>query len=218
MGSLHNPSGEIQIFNLNGVRRPVYIFGSFIVLSVFGLLWINFLYNPWPWSWNPLYWLIFLRTGGPLLYANHVSSVVAVLSVASYFAIKNPKNAAQWILVVLSTGSCHEMIGITETVLATSTVALQPITHLYWIDLGFVLALALIVSTRKQKRMMAEIALVCAVFNAAWLGVILGLHVPTLTVKGFVPGPQFFDWRENSLEVASWTVPSAWWLRWRRQP
>lgn len=198
-------------------RRLIYIFGTVMIVSIFVVSWINFLWAPWPWSWNPIHWLIFLRTGGPLLYANHVSSAVAVLSVATYFVIKNPKHGAQWILVVFSTGSSHEMIGITETVMVAGTRALGPISNLYWVDLGFVLILALIVASKAQRRMIAEVALVCAVFNAAWLATILIFNIPTLTVNGFIPGPAFFDWRENSLEVASWIVPSAWWiLRWRQ--
>ena len=181
---------------------------------LFAFLWVNFLYGAWP-PMKPIFWPLFLRSGGPFLYANHVSSEIAIMGVASWFAVRHRPRAISWVLVVLSTASIHEIfVAVDNLLIGTDYFNVE--SEKYMIYVSILLLIGLIFATKRQRKTLTEVTLIIVLFELFWNVCIIGFHLDTQTINGFVMGSAFWDWRENALEVLSWVLPSVWWLvRWK---
>ncbi len=173
------------------------------------ILWINFLWQPWPLSWNPLFDFLFTRSGGPLLYANHVSSEIALLIPTTYFGLKT--KSPKLIIVILSTCSIHELV----IALNNFATGYYEFDAKYLGELAVFLAIALILASRPQRSTLGKVLVVTMILQALWTMAIYNFGLNTLTIIGFSRGPAFFDWRENLIEIASWILPSSVWFLWK---
>lgn len=186
-----------------------------ITVNYFGggmlaFLWVNFLYNPQPYlSLNPIFDFLIVRSGGPILYANHVTSCIALLGVTTYFVIKEPKHLAKWCIVIFATASIHEMILDTIFVPLVG-YGLFSFRWEFWLSL--VLILALWLSNREQKKRLGYIAIVCTIYSAIWVSLVIAFHIDMRTIVIFKPGPAYYDYTENALEVFSWLIPISMWF------
>jgi hypothetical protein len=179
------------------------LIGNSCGAGTLAFLWMNFLYAPWPSiNINPLWDILFLRTGGPLFYANHVSSCVAILGVTTYFAVKEPKHVLKWMFVIFTTASLHEF-------LLDLWGAFLPGGY-FWIS--FVLVGGLLLANREQRMRMVYIALFFYIYMAMWVLSINVFHYSYLSIVQYAPGPALLSVPENIIEVVSWTVPLLLWF------
>ena len=207
----------------------VWLFKTALFYGSFGaliLLWINFLYEPWPIFSNPIKDFLFMRSGGPLLYANHVSSTIAILAVTTYFVIKQPRQVTRTMIVILSTVSLHEII--LDTVMGPVTqwagwnenyaANIQGLSSFFsmnfrwafWLALILVLGLAL--SNKWQRRKLGKIGLFILGYVLIWFVYLVVSHHSPWTIIEFKPGPMFLDPIDNSIEVFSWILPMGLWI------
>ena len=180
-----------------------------LVWVVFGCLCVNFAWAPWPLSWNPLSNFLFLRSGGPLLFANHISSEVAIMGVVAYVALKSERKT-RTLLVGLSVVSIHELMLEADPIL---NVAHPLADWKYIIWMSVLLIGALLIATKAQRIKLGKVAVVYSLYVLIWTIIVLAFSLNTHTIIGFTPGPAFFDWRSNALEIFSWlTAMGAWCL------
>jgi hypothetical protein len=185
------------------------IFNS-LAWAIIAGLWVNFLWAPWPVSWNLAWDFLFTRTGGPLLYANHVSSAVVILGVVTYFGLKNREHIASMSMIILSTVAIHEFILEIVTLPVTHFFFFLNLRWIFWLSL--VLGSALILSDRQGKIRMGKIALVVFVYMVVWDLIIWTTGLDYRTVVVFAPGPAFFNPWDNIIEIVSWILPMSMWF------
>lgn len=176
---------------------------------MFGCLCVNFAWGPWPVSWNLLWDFLFTRSGGPLLYANHLSSEFAIMGAAAYSALKAGRKT-RTLLVVLSIVSIHELILETDVVLDVA----HPVSDWkYIVWMSVLLVGALIIATKSQRIKLGKVAFVYSLYVLVWTIIVVTFGLNTHTIIGFTPGPAFLDWHSNALEVFSWmTAMGSWFL------
>lgn len=199
------------------IRWFVRLFLRYSIFGILAFLWIDFLYRPWPVFSNPVSDFLFTRSGGPLLYANHVSSEVALLITTTFFCVKY--RSAKVVIVILSTASIHEYFvqiydfirgfqigqsGLGQSYLLASTK--------YYFELGVLLAIAIFLATSAERVTLVYVTLVMAGFIFVWDFSTVMFHLTGNTINGFIPGPAFYNWKNNLLEICSWIAPCTIWF------
>lgn len=202
---------RLEFSNTFNILANVFCFG------LLGVLFINFSYGPWPSvSLNPLWDILFVRSGGPFLYANHVSVELFVCIISGYFMVKNPKTAWKWMVVIFSTASIHEMIlSVVSYPVSTSVLYLifNPFTYRWLFWLAVTLIFSLILSTQWQRKKLWQIALIVTIIESVWVLAIVLVPFNPRSIIEYGPGPAILSFPENFFEVVSWIVPLAWWLK-----
>ena len=186
-------------------------------VGLIAFMWINFAVYPWPRiDPNPMWDVLFLRTGGPILYANHVASGLAIVSVTSYQMARHRKEAYKWVFLVFSAVSIHEMaLSVTSYPIYFQQyfhIINNPLTFRWFFWLSLVLVGAIYLANKEQRIRMFKIAIVCIVFDLLWVAAIFALNFDPVTIIQYSPGPAFLDPLPNFLEVCSWVLVAAMWL------
>lgn len=186
-----------------------------LCIGVMAALVVNFSYAPW--SWNPIEDLLYVRTQGFLLPANHISSALAVAIPAFVFAMREPDKAYRWMFVIFSTASIHEYI-LDAMDVAVGFVSQDWLSYALTLRWFFWLAVFLvpgvILATKRQRGTMALIAAFCFVYITAWLLIAGYFQINTYTILGYAPGPAYYSFVPNFFEVSSWVIPASfWWFR-----
>ena len=199
------------------VKQTFTLLANILSFAVLGVLIINFLWGPWPAvSSNPIWDILFVRSGGPFLYANHVSVELAVCLIAGYFMIKNPKQAWKWIIVIFATASIHEMIlSVVSYPVSTSILYLiySPFTYRWIAWLSVTLVIAILLSNKWQRKKLWQIAVIVTVIEVIWIFAIVLVPFNPRSIIEYQPGPALLSFPENFFEVVSWLVPLFWWLK-----
>lgn len=198
-------------------------FLNLATLGGLSYLLINFLYQQWPLTWNPVFDFLFTRTGGPVFYDNHIASALAIMAVTIWFVRKSPHDAFRVTVVIFATVSIHELILDVMMGPLTRWQALNGwigdyspgffvlnVRWAFWLSLFLVGGLLL--ANRKQRRTLGMIAAVVTIYVLCWL-VFLALtgHSPW-TTDAYAPGPMFFDPIDNAIEIAGWMIPLSVWF------
>lgn len=178
----------------------------------------NFAYAPW--SLNPVEDLLYVRSAGFLLPANHISSALAVAGTAFYFMLRDTKNAVKWLFVITSTASIHEYVldGLSIPTFNAANTLSYTITFRWFFWLGFILVPGVVLANKQQRKTLLMIAVFCAVYISAWILIAEYFNINTYTILAYAPGPAFHSFVPNFFEVTSWVVPVSfwWWRRWAR--
>ena len=193
---------------------------TFASWGTVALLWLNFLWQPWPVSANPIQDFLFMRSGGPLLYANHVSSEVAIMGVITYCMIKDKAHAPRIFLVVASFIPLHEIIlplvdfpistlsGVGNGFYFTGSAGALK----YLAELSILLIIGILIATHAERKRIAKSALVITAYTVVWVATLVAFNVGRITINGFVPGPDFFNPFPNAFEVGGWIVAALTWV------
>lgn len=217
--AFHLAHGEVQEMNrwLKGLLETGNLFANIIAFCLIGVLIINFIYGPWPSvSWNPLWDVLYVRSGGPLLYANHVSVELAMCFIAGYFMLRNRKDAWKWMVVIFSTASLHELILSVVSYPVTQSVLyliFNPLTYRWIFWLALTLGISLVVSDSWQRKKLWQITILVACIEIIWVIAIVVIPFNPRSIIQYGPGPALLSFPENFFEVASWLIPLAWWFR-----
>ena len=170
-----------------------------------------------PWSWNPIDNLLYVRSNGFILPANHVSSALSVAIPALFFGLKEFDNAYKWMFVIFSTASIHEYVldAMDVVVGFVSQNWLSYALTLRWFFwLAVFLIPGIILATKRQRQTMVFIVIFDFIYITAWLFVAGYYHIDTYTIMGYAPGPAYRDLIPNLFEVTSWVIPASfWWFR-----
>lgn len=208
----------------NGRVQETLRFLNYLMVGVFLFFWVDFLWSPWgsPNPWNPISDFLFERTGGQILYANHVVSALAVMLVTTYFILKNPfSKAGKTIFVIFSTVSVHELLlngilnafGFSFLPAYRETASFFYVLDLRWFFwLSLFLVFGLLFATKEQRTKLYRVTIVCAVYMFGWLTYLAVSHHSPWTLYHFSPAPMFLDPIDNSLEVFSWLLPLLVWF------
>jgi hypothetical protein len=166
------------------------------------------------WSWNPIEDLLYVRTAGPILPANHVSSAFAIILVAGYFVLKDLDHAWKWVFLIFSTVSIHEFtldILNIPTMYAAHTLS-YTFTFRWEFWLAFFLVPAVLIANKEQRKILLFIAVFCAVYIGGWIIIAEAFNIDTYTILAFAAGPAAYDFLPNFFEVSSWVIPASFWL------
>ena len=147
------------------------------------------------------------------MFGNHVSSEVAIMSVATYFMVKNYRQPARYFGLSLCVIAIHEFGVLIENVFYGWSLLGQ--NYKYYGELGAILFIGMFAATRGEKIRLVKVAIVVGAFEVFWALSLVALHINPFTdptISGFDPGPAFYNIPENSLEVGSWIVASLAWL------
>ena len=209
---------------MNERIQEMFSFANYLVVGIFLFFWIDFLWNPWgsPNILNPIDDFLYLRTGGQILYANHLVSAIGVMLVTTYFILKNPfSRAGKIVFVIFSTVSIHEIL--LNLVLNTFGFTFIPayydggqffkVLDLRWFFwLSLFLVLGSLFATKEQRKKLVRITLVIVLYMFGWLFYLAISHHSPWTLYQFTPAPMFHDPIDNSLEVFSWLIPLSIWF------
>jgi hypothetical protein len=184
------------------------------------ILWVNYLYGPWPLFLNPLKDFLFTRCGGPFFYGNHLSSVIAIMLSVSLMVFRDRIHAARQFIVAFSIVPIHEFllpsIDWLVTYRLTNVYAFyffgSSSNFKYMFELAIILAIALAVATKKQRKRMGLIALILTAFILVWVITLDAFAIPRMTIIGFSPGPDFYGVIPNAFEVFSWILAAIMWV------
>jgi hypothetical protein len=207
------------IEQLKDNRRLMYLAGNLTIVSnivaiPIGLFMVfNFAFAPW--SFNPVEDLLYVRSDGFILPANHISSALAVAGTAAVFMVKDLNNAGKLMFVIFSTASIHEYIldALNVPAMLAAHSLGYTITFRWFFWLAFFLIPGVLLATRKQRITMVKIALFCFVYIGGWIVLASVFNIDTYTILAYAPGPAFHDFIPNFFEVTSWVIPAViWWL------
>ena len=167
------------------------------------------------WSINPIEDLLYVRSDGFLLPANHISSALALTSTTAIFQLRDWRKATNILFVIYSTASIHEYIldafNIPAMLAAHTLGYTLTFRWVFWLALFLVIGLKM--STREQKKKLAIITAFCAVYIGGWVFLATTFNIDTYTILYYAPGPAFHDFIPNFFEVSSWVIPALiWWL------
>lgn len=144
-----------------------------------------------------------------------------MLGTASYFALKDTKHALNWILVIFSGISIHELLlsVISYPVYASSHPAFlqiinNPLTTRWIFWLLAILLSGLALANKFQRKKLAEIAVIMAVYEFAWTWIgLVYFNIDPMTIIQYKAGPAFYSVIPNIFEVTSWFITGAWWFK-----
>jgi hypothetical protein len=212
VGSFRGFGGSIQ----KEVKGSIVLGVNIIAIFATAWLIINFAFAPW--SWNPIEDLLYVRSDGFILPANHISSAVAVAGTAMVFMLRDTSKAAKMMFVIFSTASIHEFIldGLNVLSNSVSLGTLSYVLNFRWFFwLSFFLIPALVVADGAQRKTMLRIAVFCFAYMFGWYLVALYFHINTYTILGYAPGPAYHDFLPNFFEVSAWVIPASfwWWMK-----
>ena len=172
----------------------------------------NFAYAPW--SWNPIEDLLYVRSAGYILAANHISSAIPLAATALILAINDSKKAYKVMFVIFSTASIHEYT-LDGFNLLTGFVRIgwlsYVLTFRWFFWLGFFLVPGVILATKRQRKVLLYMAVFDLVYIAAWYFIALYFGINTYTIQGYAPGPAYHDFIPNFFEVTGWVIPTSFW-------
>ena len=196
------------------LRWLLRLAGNSLAMGVLVALVVNFSFAPW--SWNPIEDLLYVRTAGFLLPANHISSSLAIAGTAFGYAAKDFDNAFKLTFVILSTASIHEYIldalNVPAMIAAHSLGYTLTFRWFFW--LAFFLIPGVIFATRRQRKTLLLITVFCVAYIGGWVVLAEAFNIDTYTILAYAPGPAFHDFIPNFYEVTSWVIPASfWWFR-----
>jgi len=159
-----------------------------------------------------------MRSGGPLLYGNHIISEVAIMGIVTWRMTKDSKHAFKWLALGWTIVPIHEFILYT-----TDYILSYPHGDFYFngslgadkylIELAAILIVGILVAKRKEKKRIALVAGIFTLYAIIWVSVLIGFDIGRITIEGFAHGPDFFNPIPNAFEVGSWILVSSLWLR-----
>jgi hypothetical protein len=198
---------------LKPFTTKVLNFGTWALIA---LLAFNYAWAPWPLTSNLFYDFLTTRTGGPLLYANHVSTTLMIVFVAAVACYRAGNEAYKQIWVVLSVVSIHELL---------LGYIMLPITNFYWVlNLRWVFWLSIILvggwyfASKSERHRIKRVFVIIFLYMVLWESFLFATHIDYRTIIEFAPGPAFSNPIDNALEIGSWYVPYAYWaggMDWR---
>jgi hypothetical protein len=190
-----------------------------LIMGLFGDFIIGVKNDPYGfghWSINPLYDLIYLRIGGPLLYGNHVSVGLFLLAIPIYFALIKERNylkAPIWLSMAFATVFLHELILQIYAVGLYGWAAIEPQLFSYYMLVLFVFfALALIFGSKLQRRKLICVSGITVLISSVTMYAYSALNYRPFTLEQFTPGPQIYSLIPNLVEIALWFIPISFWF------
>lgn len=180
-------------------------------------LWANFLWAPWPFPASPL----FIRTGGPEFFGNHLISVVAIMSVVTWRMSREAGTAYRALLVTMTLVTVHEwMLPLAQAAVLLPSVALPRIVVAitvynpakYIVALGLVFVSGFQLATQGERHRIAQTILVMLAFTLAWQATLWYGPFGNLTMDGYSPGPAFWSPVPNLFEIGSSVLASLMWV------
>jgi hypothetical protein len=210
-------SDRVKMLDVYGPYLFLKSFSNVIALITIMFFGFNFILANW--SINPIEDLLYVRSAGFILPANHVSSAFAIVLTAFYFAAKYYDHAVRWLFLVFSTVSIHEYIldGLNVPAMIVAHTLSYTITFRWFFWLGFFLVPAMVFGDKQTRKIQLRIALFCLVYMGAWFLVAESLNIDTYTILAFAPGPAFHDFIPNFFEVTSWIVPASFWFTYKAE-
>jgi hypothetical protein len=208
-------SDRLKMLDLYGPFKFAQSFSN--VIALIGILFFGFNFVLANWSLNPIEDLLYVRSAGFILPANHVSSAFAIVGTAFYFAAKYYDHAIRWLFLVFSTVSIHEYIldGLSIPSMILAHTLSYTITFRWWFWLTFFLVPAVVLANKEQRKIQFRIALFCLVYIGGWILAAEAFNIDTYTILAFVPGPAYHEFLPNFFEVTSWIIPALLWFTYK---
>jgi hypothetical protein len=198
------------------IIRETFSFGAnSSALVILAFLLFNFAYAPW--SINPINDLLYVRSAGFLLPANHISSAIAVCGTAIYFAIQDTSKAFKLSFVILSTASIHEYVldFLSVPNMISDNSLSYTVTFRWFFWLAFFLIPGVYFATKRQRIILLRILIFCVFYIGAWIVLANFFGINTFTILAYAPGPAYYSFLPNFFEVTSWVIPASFWWIWK---
>lgn len=186
----------------------VFLIGNFLI------------YNPkdpyhfGQWSINPIWDILYLRTGGPLLYGNHEIVGLALCAIPIYYCIKERsiRRLPIWLCCMFATVFLHEVVIQSFGAIPYGILIVHQLFNSYMLILGVFAALAFVFGTPFQKRILIYVAILCLCTSAPAMILYRVFNYYPMTLSTFSPGPQIFDFWANLFEDIYWYIPISIWF------
>lgn len=180
------------------------------MLTFIGLGFLGFNFMVTSWRLDPIYDLLVLRTQGLIFAGNHVSTAMAVLLTAAWFAARDASRAFQVTTIVFASVSVHEAILVFATLPSGANFGQWQ----GWAWMGAVFLLALKFAGRKQRLTLLAFGCIYLIFAFAATAFLVATRTPALSFVDGKLGPAYYLPLSQLIEVLGWFIPmSAWWYR-----